>query len=170
MGPEARVESEVGCLGATTACRPTQRGSRVFFFSASRSTPTANADGPCRSEGTCRDAQREPFPKRYPQTRSGPLCSPSACAEKGVLRIDPCQPNPVRARRGGSRALLPRPPRYKSQWALGIGTAASSWYCTSILSTLFGWQGSILSTPSWHRTSVGSYFIHFGCMFIFFVG
>ena len=55
------------------------------FFSASRSMPTANAEDPCRSQGTKRRVSPRPF-RQHPPIRSSPRCSPSACAEKVVRK------------------------------------------------------------------------------------
>ena len=67
--------------------RDPRSGRAPFFFSRSRSTPTANTEDPCRSVGTDRRVSPRPF-RRYPLIRSSPRRSPSACAEK-LSKIDP---------------------------------------------------------------------------------
>ena len=52
-----------------TPCIPNWGQSAPFFFSISRSMPTANADDPCRSEGTSMRVSPRPF-RRHPPIRS----------------------------------------------------------------------------------------------------
>ena len=60
--------------------RPLTRRIGDLFFAPIRSMPTANAEDPCRSEGTQRRIPPRPFPC-HPPIRSSPRRSPSACAE-----------------------------------------------------------------------------------------
>ena len=66
---------------ASCACRSSSPRARIFFPQISRSMPTANAEGSCRSEGTRRRISSRPF-----QCYLGSVLIPSACPDKKNLR------------------------------------------------------------------------------------
>ena len=79
----ARLGLQVPCGGAAERLDVRRR-----FFSISRRTPAANAEGRCRSEGASRHVSPETFPTATVRFDRAPRCSPSACTEK-LVKIDP---------------------------------------------------------------------------------
>ena len=64
----------------------TLEAERDFFFAASRSMPTANAEDPRRSEGTDRRVSPDAFPTPTLRSELAPRRSPSACAENSCQK------------------------------------------------------------------------------------